>query len=239
MSAARRPTGEALLDALAEQTGHRFADMPLVQMALTHSSAPGAKFNNERLEFLGDRVLGLVVTELLYKLYPDSPQGELAVRLSQLASGDTCAAVGLEIGLDVLVRTDAGLRGSQGQKTKNLIADAVEALIAAIYLDGGMEAARRFVLSQWQKRAQALSRIPRDAKTELQEWAVRIDGARPVYAIEKREGPDHDPLFTVTVSVAGFEPARAEGRSKQAAERAAATAFLLREGVWQLAEAQA
>lgn len=236
---AKRPTGQALIDVLTEQTGHRFADLLLVQVALTHSSAPGAKFNNERLEFLGDRVLGLVVTELLYKLYPDSPQGELAVRLSQLASGDTCAAVGLEIGLDGLVRTDAGLRSSRGQKTKNLIADAVEALIAAIYLDGGMEAARRFVLSQWEKRAEALSRVPRDAKTELQEWAVRIDGARPVYAIDKREGPDHDPVFTVSVSVAGFELAQAEGRSKQAAERAAATAFLLREGIWQISEAQA
>jgi ribonuclease III len=236
---AKRPTGQALIDALAGQTGHRFTDMNLVQMALTHSSAPGAKFNNERLEFLGDRVLGLVVTELLYKLYPEAPQGELAVRLSQLASGDTCAAIGIEMGLDALVRTDAGLRGKQGQKTKNLIADAVEALIAAIYLDGGMEAARRFVLGQWERRAESLSRVPRDAKTELQEWAVRIDGARPVYAIEKRDGPDHDPLFTVSVAVAGFEPASAEGRSKQAAERAAATAFLLREGVWQAAEAQA
>ncbi|MGD9913559.1 MAG: ribonuclease III [Rhizobiaceae bacterium] len=228
----KRPAGELLAAELATRTGHSFADIALAQTALTHSSAPGAKLNNERLEFLGDRVLGLVLTEMLYSAFPDAPQGELAVRLSLLASGETCAAVALELGLDGLVRTDAGLRGHKGQKTRNVLADAVEALIAAIYIDGGMPAARRFVLGCWEDRARALSRTPRDAKTELQEWAVRQDGARPVYAIEKRDGPDHDPVFTVVVNVPGFAEARATGRSKQAAERAAATVFLTREDVW-------
>lgn len=234
---AKRPTGEALGLVLAERIGYRFADLTLAQVALTHSSAAAGRPNNERLEFLGDRVLGLVVTDLLYRVYPDAPQGELAVRFSQLVSGETCAAIAGELGLETLIRVDAGLRSKAGHKMRNVVADALEALIAAVYLDGGIDAARAMVLRLWEPRATTVVKPPRDAKTELQEWAVRFDGARPVYTIARREGPDHEPLFTVSVEVAGFAPASAQGRSRQAAERASAAALLEREGVWAADEA--
>lgn len=217
---------------LYERTGHSFRDHTLLQTALTHSSAPRALTNNERLEFLGDRVLALIVSEMLVNAFPDAPEGELAVRLSALVSGQACAEVGLELGLEAFMRADAALRSPKGRKATNVLADAVEALIAAIYIEGGLDAARRFVLRYWQPRSAAVTHIPRDPKTELQEWAVQTAGARPAYAIEKREGPDHEPEFTVIVEVEGFSPERAVGRSKQAAERAAALAFLTREGIW-------
>jgi ribonuclease-3 len=228
----KRPTGEALAEALRERTGHSFRDHALLQTALTHSSAARALTNNERLEFLGDRILALIVSEMLFQAFPDAPEGELAVRLSALVSGQTCAEVGLELGLDAFMRADAALRPPKGRKGTNVLADAVEALIAAIYLEGGLDAARGFVLRYWQPRSAAVPHVPRDPKTELQEWAVQAAGARPVYTIEKREGPDHEPVFTVLVDIAGFAPSRASGRSKQVAERAAASAFLTREGIW-------
>lgn len=227
--ALKRPTGEDLARAVCERTGYAFADLVLLQTALTHSSAAGAT-NNERLEFLGDRVLALVVTDLLFASFPEAREGELAVRLNALVRSETCADVATEIGLDELIRADSAVRAG-GAKAKNVLSDATEALLAAIYLDGGMEAARAFVLRYWEKRSRAIAEPPRDAKTELQEWAARQSGARPVYAVEKREGPDHAPVFTVAVEVAGFERIVGDGRSKQTAERAAAEAFLLREGI--------
>jgi ribonuclease-3 len=220
-----------LAEALRERIGHAFRDHALLQTALTHSSASRALSNNERLEFLGDRVLALIISEMLFKAFPDAPEGDLAVRLSVLVSGQTCSEVGLELGLDQFMRADAALRSPQGRKSTHVLADAVEALIAAIYMEGGLEAARRFVLRYWQPRSTAEVDVPRDPKTELQEWAVQAAGARPIYTIEKREGPDHEPVFTVQVEVAGFEPSRAAGRSKQLAERAAASVFLAREGI--------
>lgn len=230
--ARKRPAGATLAEDLRGITGHAFGDLALAELALTHSSALRASDNNERLEFLGDRVLGLVVSELLFRLYPEAREGDLAVRLGSLVSADTCAEIALELGLDRYVRTDSALRSAGGRRARNVLADAVEALIAAIYLEGGLEAARAFVLRCWEPRAETVGRLPRDSKTELQEWVVRINGERPLYAIVGREGPDHEPVFTVELTVPGFEPARAIGRSKQAAERAAATAFLMREGVW-------
>lgn len=228
----KRPTKGALADILRESTGHAFRDHMLLQTALTHSSAVRAVANNERLEFLGDRVLALVVSQMLFEAFPDAPEGELAVRLSALVSGETCAEVGRELGLETLLRADAAVKSARGRKSTNVLADAVEALIAAIYLEGGLEAARRFVLRYWEPRSSAVLSIPRDPKTVLQEWAAQANGSRPLYTIENREGPDHEPLFTVSVALTGFEPLSATGRSKQAAERAAATAFLIREGVW-------
>jgi len=229
--ALKRPTGEALAKAMRERTGHVFRDLALLQTALTHSSAVRASTNNERLEFLGDRVLALVVSEMLFSSFPGAAEGELAVRLSALVSGQTCAEIGLEMGLDEFMRADAAVRSPKGRKATNVLADALEAVIAAIYLEGGLEAARAFIIRYWEPRSKAVLRVPRDPKTELQEWAVQTTGARPVYSIEKREGPDHEPVFTVVVDVEGFAPERASGRSKQAAERAAAIGFLLREGV--------
>jgi ribonuclease-3 len=228
----KRPTGEALALALRDRTGHSFRDVALLQTALTHSSAVKAKTNNERLEFLGDRVLGLVVAELLFALFPDAREGDLAPRFNALVDARTCGAIGLELGLDRLIRADAALKAGKGGKAGNYLSDAVEALIAAIYLDGGMEPAKTFILRYWEPRSRGVIDKPRNPKSELQEWVAQANGARPEYVIERREGPDHQPVFTVAVNVIGFAPSRASGPSRRAAEEAAATEFLLREGVW-------
>ncbi|HRE22513.1 MAG TPA: ribonuclease III domain-containing protein, partial [Rhabdaerophilum sp.] len=145
----------ALSDALFHATGHSFRDTELMQRALTHSSARGQADDNERLEFLGDRVLGLIVSEMLYKRFPTANQGELALRLNAMVSGESCGAVALEMGLDTMIRADAVARGTRGRKVSNALADAVEALIAAVYLDGGIEATRSLVSRYWDKRAEA------------------------------------------------------------------------------------
>ncbi|WP_442578406.1 ribonuclease III [Mesorhizobium sp. ASY16-5R] len=225
----KRPTGDALALALRDRTGHSFRDVALLQTALTHSSAVKAKTNNERLEFLGDRVLGLVVAEMLFALFPDAREGDLAPRFNALVDARTCGAIGLELGLDQLIRADAALKAGKGG---NYLSDAVEALIAAIYLDGGMEPAKTFILRYWEPRSRGVIDKPRNPKSELQEWVAQANGARPEYVIERREGPDHQPVFTVAVNVIGFAPSRASGPSRRAAEEAAATEFLLREGVW-------
>ena len=227
----KRPTGEALAKALVAATGYAFRDFSLMQRALTHSSARGKADDNERLEFLGDRVLGLVIAELLFKKYPDAPQGELALRLNALVSGESCGLVAVEMGLDALFHADPVARGLKGRKAGNALADAVEALIAAIYLDGGLEPTRAFIARYWSHRAESLAGSLRSAKTELQEWLARRDSLRPVYAILSREGPDHEPVFTVLVEAPGFAAISGMGRTRQAAEQAAASAFLKREGV--------
>lgn len=238
--ALKRPKGNELAAEIAARTGYAFRDVALLQRALTHSSVRGkVGTDNERLEFLGDRVLALVVTEMLFRLYPDAAQGELAVRLSSLVSGDACAEIAEEIGIVEFIHADAAVKGAQGRKAKNVRADAVEALIAAVYLDGGLESASAFILPLWEKRSQKVLRAVRDAKTVLQEWLAQKNSARPAYVILAREGPDHDPVFTVEVQAPSFAPTAGKGKSRQAAEQAAAAEFLVREGVFDSAEAAA
>jgi ribonuclease III len=232
--AARRLTGRALADAVAERIGVSFADAGRLQRALTHASAPRGRGDDyQRLEFLGDRVLGLVVAEMLFAAYPDAPEGELSLRLNQLVSAETCAAVAGELGLADFVLAGSEIRSTGGAKRTNLRADIIESLIAAIYLEGGLEAARRFIVAHWEARSRRAGAARRDPKTALQEWAHQVSGAPPVYQIVGREGPDHDPVFTVRVAVDGREPAEASGHSKREAEQAAAAGLLLREGVWE------
>lgn len=229
---AKRPTGEALREAIAQRTGHVFADLGLAQRALNHASAlrPGLE-SNERLEFVGDRVLGLLVAELLYETYADATEGELSIRLNALVRAETCAAVGEAIDLLPLIRAESRLKHQSVRNANKVIADVVEALIAAIYLDGGLEAARAFVRRFWSDRAgQGLHAI-RDPKTLLQEFSAKQSKAIPIYSVESVEGPDHEPRFTVRVEVPGFAPERGEGRSKQGAQTRAAEAFLRREGL--------
>lgn len=228
----KRPTGVALAEALADRIGHRFADTALLQTALTHSSAVRASVNNERLEFLGDRVLGLIVAQMLFEALPEASEGDLAPRFNALVDARTCAEIGVELGLDQLMRADSALKSRSAGKAVNYLADAVEALIAALYLDGGIDAARGFVRRYWTRRAEGVVAKPRNPKSELQEWLARVGSARPVYAIEGREGPDHEPVFTVSVSADGYAPSIARGGSRRVAEEAAATAFLIRQGVW-------
>ena len=213
--------------------GHSFKDQKRLERALTHLSAHrSGQGNYERLEFLGDRVLGLVIAELLFSLFPAATEGELSVRLNQLVSAETCAAVADELQLHKFIRTGTDIKTLTGKRMLNVRADVMESLIAAIYLDAGLEAARRFVLRNWEDRARASAEARRDAKTELQEWSHSRTGEAPTYAILERSGPDHDPLFTVRVAVKGHGEEVGSGRSRRAAEQSAATRLLEREGVW-------
>ena len=234
----RPPSGQALADELAAITGHRFSDHAVVERALTHPSAPGRSgADYQRLEFLGDRVLGLTVAEMLFAAFPAASEGELSVRLNSLVNAEALASIADEIGLGRFVHAGSDIRAQSGRKRVNINADVVEALIAALYLDGGLEAARGFIRRYWQARALTVEAARRDAKTELQEWAHQSVTASPAYHTLSREGPDHEPVFTVSVTVGRLEPAIARGRSKREAEQNAAAALLEREGVWQRTEA--
>ena len=219
---------------LTEIIGHDFSNKERLERALTHSSARRrGQGNYERLEFLGDRVLGLVIAEQLFALFPTAKEGELSVRLNQLVSAETCAAVADELQLHTFIRTGTDIKNVAAKRMANVRADVMESLIAAIYLDAGLDAARRFILDKWGARARASAGVRRDAKTELQEWAHAATGDAPAYVIVERRGPDHDPLFTVRVTVSGFADETGSGRSRRAAEQDAATRMLERQGVWQ------
>lgn len=215
--------------------GYVFHDKDRLDRALTHASARvahGGKGSYERLEFLGDRVLGLCIAELLFSTFRTADEGELSVRLNQLVSSESCAEVADRLDLHLFIRTGADIKKLTGKRMKNVRADVVESLIAAIYLDGGLEAARTFILKYWQEKSTRKEAARRDAKTELQEWAHARFTAAPAYRIDERTGPDHDPHFTVTVEVAGVSPVTGTGRSKREAEQVAATRLLQREGIW-------
>lgn len=230
----KRPDPEALALALAPVTGHLFKDRKRLQRALTHGSArtANAGADYQRFEFLGDRVLGLTIASFLFEAYPTAPEGELSLRLNALVNADTLAEIAEEIGLPDLVHAGADMRARSGQKRVNLRADAMEALIAALYLDGGPEVASAFIHRYWKPRAERAAVARRDAKTELQEWAHREVRQTPTYLIEDRSGPDHDPVFKVSVTIGSLPPAQASGKSKREAEQAAAAAMLQRQGVW-------
>ncbi|BCG95950.1 ribonuclease III [Mesorhizobium sp. 131-2-1] len=235
MATTKRLTADALAEALMQRTGHAFADRQRLQRALTHASARSshAGVDYERFEFLGDRVLGLVVADMLLAAFPNAAEGELSLRLNALVNAEALSEIAEEIGLPELIRAGSDVRGLEGRKRVNLRADALESLIAVLYLDGGLAVARAFIDRYWRPRSQAIGAARRDAKTELQEWAHQAAaGATPAYRIDGREGPDHDPLFTVSVKVGQFAPAIGSGRSKREAEQAAAAALLLREGIW-------
>lgn len=228
-----QPADSAGLDALQARLDYRFEDLRLLSEALTHASTSGAAAPiNERLEFLGDRVLGLLAAEALLERFPRATEGELAPRLNALVRKEACAAVARELGLALYVRATGSAVG------QGVLADACEALIAAIYCDGGLDAAKRFFQREWAGQFAALAELPRDAKSALQEWSQERALGLPVYQLVAREGPDHGPQFTVSVNVASGTAAQASGPSKRAAEQAAAAALLVREGVWSPEEGQ-
>jgi ribonuclease-3 len=232
----KRLNGRALAAALEATAGLTFSDHERLRRALTHASARAkdAGSDYERMEFLGDRVLGLVVAEFLYQKFPEASEGELSLRLNAMVNAETLAEISEAIGLPELINAGNEMRSLEGRKRVNLRADALESLIAAIYLEGGLGAARNFIQRHWSARSSAVGEPRRDPKTELQEWSHQVGGGVPVYNIEGREGPDHDPLFTISVKLLGFEPATGSGRTKRQAETAAAAAILKREGVWKL-----
>ena len=224
------------LTGLEDVLGHRFADPGLLARALTHGSAAsrGAR-TYERLEFLGDRVLGLLVADMLDTHFQKAPEGELSRRLARLVSGETCAAVARDMQLASYLRiSDSVVRGD-GRATTGVLADVCESVLGAVYRDGGLEAARRVIERYWRPRLEAMSGPLRDAKTELQEWAHRRGFDTPSYLEILRSGPDHAPQFEIEVSVGKLPPVRATGRSKREAEHEAAAILLRREGVWKAA----
>ena len=225
MSGSSRSSTDALSE-LETRLGHSFKDRDLLTRALTHASASTID-SNERLEFLGDRVLGLVIAEQLHHRFPDDPEGIMALKLNALVRSEACARAAEKIGLGEFLILANSEVVSGGRKKSAILAGACEAVIAALYLDGGFDVARDFILANWEEQFAGLGRDMRDAKTALQEWAqARKGGAAPVYKLVKREGPDHAPRFVVEVEVAGHSPMTGEGGSKQGAEQAAARAML-------------
>ena len=221
------------LPALEARLGHKFHDRALLRRALRHASAGGE--SNERLEFLGDRVLGLIVAERLHTEYPHEAEGALAVRLNALVRREACARAAENADLAPHIVMAPSELASGGRRKAAILANACEAVIAALFIDGGLETARKFVLRYWESALAASAPDLRDAKTALQEWAQ--SGAlnkkvQPDYKLEKREGPDHAPRFTVAVKVAGRAKEMGEGASKREAEQSAARRLLLRLGVW-------
>jgi ribonuclease-3 len=234
-----RVSAAELAEALADTFGHRFVDPDLLREALTHpsASAPGAgkpprarpaarQRGYERLEFLGDRVLGLVVADLLYHAFPQEAEGALAKRLAVLARKDTLASVATAAGLGAHLVLSKAEAQAGGRQNPTLLSDACEAVIGALYLDGGLAAAAGFIRRYWQPLMAAEARPPQDAKTALQEWAQGQGLPLPAYRTVRTEGPPHEPLFAVEVEVEGRPPVTGAGRTKRAAEQAAATQLL-------------
>ena len=222
---------------LEKRIGHQFKSHERLIRALTHSSATkkqGDISHYERLEFLGDRVLGLCIAERLFAAFPKAQEGELSVRLNALVSGKMCAEIADEIRLHDFIHAGADVRQLTGKRMLSVRADVVESIIAAIYLDGGLDAARQFIDRYWGTRVHLAEGANRDSKTALQEWAHSNMFQTPIYKISERTGPDHAPTFIVEVIIEGTKGAIGTGQSKRAAEQEAAQAVLLREGVWKI-----
>jgi ribonuclease-3 len=206
------------------QTGHRARDLALFERALTHSSR--SEENYERLEFLGDRILGLAIAAWLYALFPHEPEGKLSRRLNVLVSRATCAEIAREIGLAGQMRLGKQARDDGAFESDNVLGDMVEALIGALWLDAGFDAAQAFVRRAWGDRPTREAKAPLHPKSALQEWAAAGERKPPAYEVVGRSGPQHAPTFVVRVSIKGVGEAEAEGPTKQDAETEAAQALL-------------
>lgn len=217
------------LKALSTRLGHSFADPLLLVEAVTHSSMSSpTRPDNQRMEFLGDRVLGLVMAEALLTADKSAPEGQLAPRFNALVRKETCAEVAREIGLGDVLKLGRSEMLSGGRRKEALLGDAMEAVIAAIYMDGGFSAAQKAVLGLWGNRITMVEADARDAKTSLQEWAQARRQSPPKYEIAERSGPDHAPIFTMRVTLQSGETETASGSSKRIAEQTAAAALLAR-----------
>jgi ribonuclease-3 len=206
------------------QLGHEPKNIALFELAFTHSSVGNS--NYERLEFLGDRVLGMVIARALYDRYPNEPEGNLSKRYNALVDRETCAENGREIGVPGLIRLGKQAREDGASQSENVVGDVVEALIGALFLDGGFEVAERFILKAWEADLASQRRAPQHPKSALQELAAAKGVKAPVYEVVSRTGAHHAPKFTIRVSVQKLGEATAEGTSKQDAETAAAAALL-------------
>jgi ribonuclease III len=233
----REPDADALAG-LQERIGHVFADPALLTRALTHVSAlPATQAQRrvesyQRLEFLGDRVLGLAVSEMLFQQFPGAEEGELSRRLADLVRKETCAEVARDWGVGDVLRLGEGEALTGGAAKGAILGDVCESILGAIFLDAGFSAARKTVRRFFHDKMLNPARPLRDPKTALQEWAQARGLPPPCYRQSGRIGPDHAPMFIIEVSVAGFDPVAGEGSSKRFAEQASAKGFLTREGLW-------
>jgi ribonuclease-3 len=218
------------LTELEERIGHRFSDGTLLTQALTHISRLALEERRsgsyQRLEFLGDRVLGLAVSAMLYAEFSEAEEGEMSRRLAALVRRETCAEVAEEWGVGAVVRLGGGEANTGGRYKGAILADVCEAIIGAVFVDAGFEAAQAVVRGAWRGRMLEPSRPLQDPKTALQEWAQSLGKPAPVYRQTARTGPDHAPQFTVGVAVDGYDEIPGQGSSKRFAEQAAADAFL-------------
>jgi ribonuclease-3 len=229
----RRSNGH---EKLQFRLGYRFADPDLLERALSHSSAisPSKRVENsyQRLEFLGDRVLGLVVADMLYRKFPKANEGELSRTLNSLVRKETCAVIArqLDLGPEMILGDSEARTG--GAEKEAILGDVTEAIIGAIYLDGGMGKAYEFVQRHFEEFIADGQTHRADAKTTLQEWAQAKGFEPPTYALVERTGPDHAPEFTIAIDLAGYERVAATGPSKKIAEHKAAQEFLVQQKVW-------
>ena len=227
------------IEGLAKNIGHTFSADNQLEQALTHPSARTSKFRkggkrvheNERLEFLGDRVLGLVIAEWLMEKFPDGNEGDLAQKLNALVRKETCAEIARQIELESYIRVGRTERGGGVHKRTAVLGDAMESLIAAIYLDGGYSAAHSVIRQLWTAHMDAVDDVLRDPKTVLQEWAQGRGLAAPTYQLLSRSGPDHNPKFEVGVQVEGLAEEAGVGRTKRGAEQNAADNMLKRQSI--------
>lgn len=211
-----------------KRLGYRFRNKALLQEALTHPSTgntknPDAINNYQRLEFLGDAVLGFVIAEALFKQFPQENEGALAKRQAVLVGGEMLANIAKKIGIEKEIIMSTGEENSGGRANNSNIENAMEAIIGAIYLDGGIAAVQKMVMRHWQEAVTAMETPPREAKTQLQEWMQAQGLPAPEYKIVKEEGPSHAPVFTIEVDIEGFPCIRASATSKKKAEKKAAT----------------
>jgi ribonuclease-3 len=222
-----------VLASMETNLGYHFNDSALLEEALTHPSISrshnksGASFNYERLEFLGDAVLGLVMAELLLRRYPHEKEGALAKRFAALVRGEALAEIARDLSVGEHIRMTAGEASSGGRTNDHNIENALEAIVGAIYLDGGLAAITNFIERHWVNLIENMQdEPPKDPKTSLQEWAQSRGFAIPVYRVVEAKGPVHAPLFTVSVQVSDYPIMQAEGPSKKVAEREAARALV-------------
>jgi ribonuclease-3 len=230
-----KSAAKAATSAIEQRIGHKFADPNLLVTAMTHVSALKSSRKRgesyQRLEFLGDHVLGLIVSDMLYRAFPNADEGELSKRLADLVRKESCADVAKSLGLAEDIKLGAVGPGAGARLRKSVLGDICEAVIGAVFLDGGYPAASEFVARNWTERMRK-PRLPlRDPKTVLQEWAQGKGLPTPVYREVERTGPHHDPQFRVAVDLPGLAPAEGIGGSKRAAEKVAASVMIEREGV--------
>lgn len=213
------------IDDLQKKIQYRFTDQELLRVALTHSST-GEKNNYERLEFLGDRVLGLVIASLLFERFPDEKEGDLAKRLASLVQGRTLAKLSAQISLGDYIYFSDAEAAAGGAENDHILADVFESVIGALYLDGGFKECQRLIDTYWKKILHTMEEPPQHPKTAIQEWAQAKGLPLPLYEIIGQTGPDHAPEFQVRLLVKGHEPIMASGRSRAEAEKRAAAEFM-------------